>query len=137
MTLAVPKFDLAGGYGQYRTVRRNMLETYALTLLRKFPNLRRIVGVTMEPPHDKADGAGSSEDLILAEAPEWTESLVKDLEHRQEVYDVAREGRYREYAIKDKEFPDVVGPRKAPQGTYAMNRKERRIMQAKQRRRRK
>lgn len=108
MTLAMPKFELGGGYEQYRQVRRNMLETYALTFLRKYPNLKQIVGIATEPPAKFANSVGSSEDLILVEAPEeWSDEFIKRIEERQRVFDVAREGRYIEYAIQGNEFPDV------------------------------
>jgi hypothetical protein len=38
MTLAVPEIELAGGYEQYRSVRRNTLETYAFASYKKIRN---------------------------------------------------------------------------------------------------
>jgi hypothetical protein len=108
MTLALPKFELGGGYEQYRQARRNMLETYALTFLRKYPNLKRIVGIATEPPVKSVRSVGSSEDLILAEAPEeWSDEFIRKLEERQKLFDVVREGRFKEYRIQGNEFPDV------------------------------
>ena len=108
MTLAVPKFELGGGYEQYRQTRRNMLETYALTFLRKNPNLKRIVGIATEPPAKADTSVGTSEDMILAEPPEeWSDEFIKRIEERQRVFDIAREGQYKEYAIRGNEFPDV------------------------------
>jgi len=107
MILAVPDFELGGGYEQYRQTRRNMLETYALTFLRKYPNLKRIVGIATEPPTKAATSVGSSEDMILAEPPEeWSDEFIKRIEERQRIFDVAREGQYKEYAIRGNESPD-------------------------------
>jgi hypothetical protein len=43
MTLAVPERELPDGYNQYRTGRRRMLEVHALSLLEKYPVLKRVV----------------------------------------------------------------------------------------------
>jgi hypothetical protein len=60
MTLAVPDIELDGGYDQYRVVRRNMLECYALTFLARYPHLARVVGIATEPPQEEGSSAGSS-----------------------------------------------------------------------------
>ena len=137
MTLAVPKFELGGGYEQYRQVRRNMLETYALTFLRKHPSLKRIVGIATEPPAESAGSVGSSEDLILAEPPEWSDAFTNRLEERQRVFDVLREGRYKEYAIQGREFPDVEFKERRDPDRPQLNRRQRRAMKATTRRRKK
>lgn len=135
MTLAVPKFELSAGYEQYRQVRRNMLETYALTFLRKYPNLKRIVGIATEPPANSGEKIGSSEDLILAEPPDWSQEFIKNLEERQRVFDVAREGRYKEYAIRGNEFPEVESGGTRIGDTPKLNRKQRRALKARARKR--
>ncbi len=135
MTLAVPDLELAGGYEQYRQVRRNMLEIYALTFLRKHPNLKRIVGIATEPPANPDMKVGSSEDLILAEPPEWSDEFVKELEESQKVFNIAREGNSKEYAIQGSEFPDVELKGKRLPKNPKLNRRQRRALEAKARRR--
>lgn len=137
MTLAVPEVELSGGYEQYRRVRRNILETYALTFLRKNPNLKRIIGIATEPPAKSASSAGSSEDLLLAEPPEWSDETIKILEKRQRIFNVAREGRYKEYAMQGNEFPDVESSGRCDLDKSQLNRYQRRALKATTRRRKK
>ena len=67
LTVKIPNIELTGGYQQYRTVRVNILEAYALTLLQKNPQFRRVVGIASEPKPPAGKTPGSSEDLIYAE----------------------------------------------------------------------
>lgn len=135
MTLSPPKFELDGGYEQYRSVRRNMLEAYALAFLRRYPQLERIVGVATEPPSGDRK-MGSSEDLIVVEVPEWTAELLADLEERTNVFSIAQPGNYTEYAVQGNEFPDV--PRKQEQRRFVgLNRQQRRAKFAEERREKK
>lgn len=60
-----------GGYEKYRQMRTFYLQTYAQAILMKFPYLRRIVGIAMEPP---GQGRGASEDCIYAEQTDWTDA---------------------------------------------------------------
>jgi hypothetical protein len=133
MTLAVPNLELADGYNQYRKTRRNMLEVYALAFLRKFPNLKQIVGIATEPPSG-ASKLGSSEDMIIARPPEWTSELLDTLEERKKIYGIAQEGNYKEYEIQRDEFPKVV---RKPSGSNSssLNRQQRRAAVSKARRR--
>lgn len=129
MTLAVPDFQLDGGYEQYRKVRTNMLEVYGLTFLQRNPQLKRIVGIATEPPTSES---GGSEDLIVIEPPEWTPEFLKELEEKREAYEIAKEGRYQEHSVQTNEYPEVIRrPRTTAQG--AGNRKERRAAAAKAR----
>ncbi|MGN8118618.1 hypothetical protein [Labrys sp. 22185] len=132
MTLSPPKFELDGGYEQYRHVRRNMLEAYALVFLRRYPKLERIVGIATEPPGGRGK-TGSSEDLIYVEVPEWTPEILADLEERKTAFEIAQPGNYTEYAIQGNEFPDV--PVQREQKHYGnLNRKQRRAKRSEERR---
>ena len=135
MTVAPPKFVLAGGYEQYRTVRRNMLEAYALALLQRNPKQKRVVGIATEPPA-KVGKEGSSEDLIVVEQPTWTAELLADLEERKTVFNIMQEGNFTEYAVQGNECPGVRRGREVatPPG---LNRRERRRLEAEARRRQK
>ena len=127
LTVAVPDFEIEGGYEGYRKVRQSLLEVYALSFLHRHQHLKRIVGISTEPPAAKgAESRGSSEDLILAEAPEWSEQLVRDLMANQEGYGIMQDGNYREYAIGGQEWPDV----KEQIPTPNMNRQRCRVMAA-------
>ena len=135
MTLQVPTFELEGGYEQYRSARHRMLEAYALSFLQKYPYLERVIGIATEPLLSEKDKRrGRSEDLVLAMVPEWSEELLKDLKERQEVYDIMKDGRYREYAMSGSEWPEV---KRETSPSAGANRKQRRAMAAKKRRKRK
>ncbi len=131
MTLAVPDFELDGGYDQYRNVRRAMLETYAESFLYRHQYLKRIVGIATEPIiWDASKRKGSSEDMILAEPPpEWTDEYLKELQSRQQHFDIMHEGRYKEYPMAGQEWPDV----QSNTPTVKMGRKQHRAQAAKRR----
>jgi hypothetical protein len=52
---------------------------------------------------------GSSEDLIMAGQVTWTPELLAAMEDRAQLFNIARDGNSREYAVDGDEFP-VVGP---------------------------
>jgi hypothetical protein len=135
LTVKVPKIELDGGYEQYRAVRRNILEAYALNLLRKNPQLKMIVGVATEPKPPAGEKPGSSEELIYAEPPEWTEKLLGELEERKKFYGIDQPGNAREWAIGDREFPEVrkVATQQQEPGRR-LTRRERRALSAERRR---
>lgn len=134
LTLKIPSFELDGGYQQYRNVRMNILGTYAHTLLRNNPHLRRIVGIATEPRSTDGQDLGSSEDLIYVERPEWTEQLLADLDKRGEDLRIAQPGNVQAWAFRDQEFPDINGLNLVAAPTR-MNRRQRRAMEAERRRR--
>jgi hypothetical protein len=133
MTLQIPNIDLAGGYEQYRAARRNMLETYALTLWEKTPHLKRIVGIGTEPPSSQSQKNGSSEDLIYVEQPTWTDDLRTQLAERQRVFSIGENTT--QHDAHGDEFP-VVEARYPSSSTTppSLNRRERRRLQAEARR---
>lgn len=134
VTVKIPPFELGGGYKRYREVRMSILETYAYNLLRKNPQLKRIVGIASEPKPPTGEKPGSSESLIYMEPPEWTEELVSKLEERKNIFGIDQPQNARVKAISDQEFPEV---RILPQPPHlGMNRRQRRAMEAKQRRQR-
>ena len=136
MTLAVPSIELAGGYEQYRSARRNMLETYAFALLEKYRGLVRIVGIATEPP-GKSAKEGSSEDLIMAEAPEWTPEFLERLEKSKEELNIVQVGNFTETRIQGNEFPEIKSTNRTTHHQAGLNRKQRRAMAAKARRKNK
>ncbi len=106
MTLAVP--DIPGiTYERYRQTRLNMLEVYALSFLEKQRHLERVIGIGTEPLPPDDEDKGRSEDLVLAEAQQWTDEALQGLEEQRRVFDVHREGRTREFAMTGAEWPDV------------------------------
>jgi len=135
MTLAVPTFELAGGYDQYRSVRRNLLETYALAFLQKHSMLKRVVGIGTEPMNNAAE-TGSSEDLIVVQVDEWTPKLLKDLDDRKKRLNIFEEGKYKEYAVQGNEYPEVT-QEPTRKSSLKLSRQQRRAQAAEARRRRK
>jgi hypothetical protein len=43
----------------------------------------------------------------MVEISEWTPEFLEELAKRQVAFDVAREGRFREYQVSGREFPEV------------------------------
>jgi len=134
MTLAVPDEELHDGYEQYRAARRRMSETYALSLLERYPSLKRIVGIATEP----ATGRGSSEDIILIEGVQWTPELRTDLAGRRELFNIMRDGSMIEQPMDEWEYPSLTSEQTAAERRLirTMNRKQRRAMNAQRRRQR-
>jgi hypothetical protein len=137
MTLAIPKFELAKGYEGYRTVRRKMLEVYGFSLLEKYRELKRIVGIATECRREIAKG-GSSEDLILIEPKEWTATFLRKLEEAKKKLGIMQEGKYKPYlSDQDPEFPAVPTIGDLQPNTRGLNRRQRRTLAAKSRKRNK
>lgn len=134
MTLAIPRFEVEGGYAGYREVRRKLLEIYAFSLLEKYRDLKRIVGIATEPRNREGKG-GSSEDLLVVEAGEWTSEFLEQLEEAKKNLNIAQEGNFKTYSTQGNEFPEVairpVHAAIAPR----LNRKQRRAAAAKARKR--
>ncbi len=105
LTLAVPEQHLKVGYDQYRSVRRDLIQTYSLALLHRFPTLRRVVGIATEPIL-RLGQAGSSEDIILVEDVVWTPTLIENLERRKRHYNVMNDANWREHHLEEDEFPE-------------------------------
>lgn len=134
MTLKIPEMEMDGGYGQYREVRRAMLETYAFSLLRKYQHLETVVGIGTEPLEAGGEKSkGSSEDLVLAKATGWSDDQLAELKKRQKLYDIMKVGNYREYKASGSEWPEV---NEASAAGTNMNRKQRRALAARRRKQR-
>ena len=107
MTLALPRNQLQGGYEQYRRVRANMLAVYCMGILRKFPHVKRVVGIATEPLPVSGQPSGSSEDMVLVEQPEWTPKLDADLTRDLEAYDIMKEDRVKFSNHDVVEYPEA------------------------------
>ncbi|WP_146173114.1 hypothetical protein [Sulfitobacter mediterraneus] len=121
-----------GGYEQYRRKRTERAMIYAHGLLEKYPHLKRIVGISREPPKQ---GRGVSEDLIYAEQGDWND------EERQQIRENCRELGVLQQPLKmrrveDEEYPEltqIIIERQAPPRMVTSNRKQRRKQAAKKR----
>jgi hypothetical protein len=133
MTFALPKKQLAGGYEQYRKVRSNILTTYCLAMLKKFPHIKRIIGIACEPPHQRGDQLGGSEDMLLAKQLEWTPELIDDLKKDCEDFGVMKEGVFNMSNWDVTEYPDVEVD---DLSASPMNRQQRRAWERKQKKKR-
>lgn len=122
-----------GGYEKYRKNRAECSLVYARGLLKQYPYLERVIGISREPPDQ---GRGISEDLIYAVQTEWTEEDRLAIKQDCETYGVLQ-GEAKERPWRGQEFPDlesIIKERKNVQPYNAgMNRKQRRGMQAKAR----
>ncbi|MBP6859073.1 MAG: hypothetical protein KBC69_00405 [Candidatus Magasanikbacteria bacterium] len=106
MTLAYPKKEVVDSYEQYRKVRSNMLMTYCLSVLKKYPYVKRVVGFATEPPSTEYS-SDSSEDLVTALQPEqWTEDVEASLTASLKDFDMMKEGHIKHFHSHDSEYPD-------------------------------
>ncbi|WP_368417193.1 hypothetical protein [Falsiroseomonas sp.] len=119
--------NLPRGYEQYREVRLAMLQAYAMGLARKFRYLKRVVGITTEPPAAVTGVVGSSEDLILFEPQGWTSELEAEAERMCRQFDIFVDDRSKIYLHHGEEYPRVTTTAPSP------NRRQRRADAARQR----
>jgi hypothetical protein len=133
-TLAIPKFEMDGGYEGYRVLRRKFLEIYAYSLLEKNRNLKRIVGIATEP-RNRLGGGGSSEDMIVVEPGTWTPESIAQLEKTKKAFNIDQEENVKTYSVHQDEFPEVILPPLAEPEIHRPNRHQRRAAGAKARKR--
>jgi hypothetical protein len=133
MTLVYPeRVERSGGYDAYRRTRVNILETYALALLRKFPNLKRVIGIGTDQPTKFSKRDGSSEDMIMAEILEWSPELHADLDEACKKYNIMQKEQ-KERVISVQEYPTPPSELSEFSGDSpgrAMNRKQRRALRS-------
>src|SRR6185503_14998996 len=73
LILAFPtKYNLAGGYEQYRRARVGMLQTYCAAALYDNRNTKRMVGIAIDASSEITGRRGGSEDLMAIEITDWT-----------------------------------------------------------------
>lgn len=106
MTLAYPDFKLEGGYEQYRKTRIAMLQAYCMTIAITNHQLKRIIGIAMEPPQKELPGAKFSEDMLMLEPPHpMTPEFEREQQRLAKVFDVMRKDRVRATAFHADEYP--------------------------------
>ncbi|WP_152612623.1 hypothetical protein [Leisingera sp. ANG-M7] len=121
-----------GGYEQYRRKRTERAMNYAHGVLEKYPHLKRIVGISREPPKQ---GRGVSEDLVYAEQCDWSD------EERQQIRENCKELGVLQQPLKmrpvdDDEYPEltqIIFERPDTPRMAMPNRKQRRKQAAKKR----
>ena len=77
--------EKTGGYERYRRERFEYTLVHGKCLLVKFPHLKRVIGVTCEPPDQ---GSGGSEDLIYIEQADWSDEERRALLHDCKTLDI-------------------------------------------------
>ena len=104
MTFKYPDFLVKdGGYDQYRIARTNMAHIYARGVLERFRYLKRVVGISMEPPGEKGE---QSEDMIYMEQVNWTEEQRRSIRADCERCGVLGQN-LRDSIWRGQEYPDV------------------------------
>ena len=122
----------SGGYEKYREMRSGLSLIYARGLLERHAHLKRVVGISREPPHQ---GQGISEDMVYAEQHEWTDDeravIRKDCENAGVLQNL-NESRYQgeEFPTIDNIMIQISGARPSRPG---LNRKQRRAQKARKR----
>jgi hypothetical protein len=118
MILAYPKTDPDVGYERYRRTRVTILETYCYAFLQDYPSYKRAVGIAINAPGD----GGSSEDLIVIEAPEWSDEILKNLAERRAHFEILEIKNPKVRKVSIQEYPDTSTNAKSS----GLNRHERR-----------
>lgn len=118
-----------GGYDHYRLKRVELATAYAKGMLIRYPYLKRIVGISAEPPRQ---GRGSSEDILYAEQIDWTDEEKQEIRQLCDELEILKPG-YQERKWTGQEFPEVAFAQRST--SPGLNRKERRARKAKMRRR--
>ena len=138
MTLSLPRMKLAGGYEQYRKVRINIIMTYCFGMLRRYPHVKRMIGIATESTESRMKTLGSSEDMVMVEQPlEWTPELNTSLDKDLKSFDIIKEGEFTVSNYGVDEYPKAESEIKIPKWQdQVMNRHQRRAMEAKLRNRR-
>lgn len=94
--------EAKGGYEKYREMRSGLSMIYARGLLERHAHLKRVVGISREPPDQ---GRGISEDMVYAEQYDWTDeeriAIKKDCENAGVLQNVT------ERRFRGEEFPEV------------------------------
>ncbi len=106
---------------------------YALGLLERNLHLKRVVGISCEPPKR---GHGGAEDLVYVEQADWTEKERAEIREDCKKAGFLQDLKPRHW--DGQEFPEVhsIFIRPGSQASHnGMNRKERRAMKSKMRKR--
>jgi hypothetical protein len=133
--LAAPRnYPLSGplAYLEYRQRRASMLSAYGMAFLEKHRDLKRFVGIGMEPPR-VTQGRGGSEDLVLVEPGEWTSEALSFVAEGKTAFGIF-ENANPMYPVHDTDFPDVPQANARPKAPAWMNRAQRRKWEAQMRR---
>jgi SEC-C motif len=105
----IPPDDQATYLGDYRTVRKHMLEVACGVLRNKNPDLKEIIAIGIDAP--KRSNGFNSEDILLLDCRVWTD------EQRQYYAEANEEFRFLELPTKEiqwataMEFPDALAPK--------------------------
>lgn len=126
--------EKSGGYEHYRRKRSESAVVYARGILEQKSHLKRVVGISCEPP---GQGRGGSEDLVYAEQSDWSDAERKSI--RADCATLGVLQNLKETRYHGEEFPEVEEIRidrpAGPRPLAKMNRKQRRSMKAKGRKR--
>jgi hypothetical protein len=124
--------DKKGGYDGYRKVRSNHAQILAEGILEKHPDLKRVIGMTMEP---QGQNRGGSEDMIYMEQVDWTDEQRRKIRGDCRKLNMLQNLNQRPWT--GQEFPEVEAPMiwRAPSSFLdfqnpPMNREQRRALKA-------
>ncbi|MCY4584078.1 MAG: hypothetical protein OXE50_14975 [Chloroflexi bacterium] len=125
---------IKAGYENYRIMRSRTAQIYARGLLERYSHLKRVVGISREPP---GQSHGVSEDLVYAEQCEWTKEDRKTIRKDCQLAGVLQD--MKEHRYQGEEFPEVetviIERPVRPQASSHLNRKQRRAHRARTRKR--
>ena len=91
-------------YEEYRLARTNYAHIYARGILERYRHLKRVIGISREPPGEEH---GVSEDMVYAEQAEWTAEERAAIRRDCERWGILGD-RVRVRPWSGKEFPDLA-----------------------------
>jgi hypothetical protein len=127
LTCKVPSF--AKGYSEYRQMRLILLKTYGLSILERYPRLKRIVGIASEPFPDREGSMRSSEDFMIIQQHDLSDEEARQLQEDRQTLGILQEGNFNSYEIRGQEYPDLNLPRPGKPQRPRFNRRQRRVFE--------
>ena len=95
-----------GGYKEYRSFRAKIAMLYSRGLLIKFPNLKRVIGIALNPVDQSQERSEKPiYGIVYAEQSEWSAETRSTILKACEVLGILK--RTKEKHLQEQEFPDV------------------------------
>ncbi|MDD3940728.1 MAG: hypothetical protein PHQ01_04125 [Candidatus Pacebacteria bacterium] len=94
--------EFSYSYEEYRKIRIGMLQDYCKVAKLRFPTLKNIIGISMEPliPHKE----NTSFDAVYCNVDGWTEKDEEEAEEIKKIFSLSGDKINHEY---EKEYPDI------------------------------
>ncbi len=98
-------FDQEDGYDTYRRERATTLWAYCLNVLSDNRNLTKVIGIAIDASPEITGRRGGSEDILMMEVPNWTDTLGQQAERMREAFGIFDPHGVEQSAISGQEYP--------------------------------